>query len=126
MNKESNISIFIKDMRVNVRIGLLDFERVKPQSLLVSVELFTNPSYLREINQENIIDYAVIHSTIKKWEDREHIDLIETYLHELFDLSFGFKLIESCYISIGKQDIFNDTQQAGVRAFMHRKEWLNL
>ncbi len=124
MSEESQISIFVKQMRVNVRIGLQAYEKGKPQPLLVSVELFTAPSYLAAVDESKIIDYALIHEAVKSWETRPHVDLIETYLKELLDLAFGFEDINACRASISKPAIFEEAEGAGLTVFMRKADWV--
>ncbi len=115
----SYISIFVKEMRVNVRVGLLPAEKVSPQPLDVSVELFVAPSYLQS---EEIVDYAIIHKAIKAWENREHVELLETLMQELLSLGFGFDVVEAVRVSISKPTIFKETQKAGVNAYLQRAD----
>lgn len=123
MSKESYISVFVKQMRVNVRIGLHEFEKDKPQPLDVSVELFTDVSYLSGIDKDKIIDYALIYEAIKAWETRGHVELIETYLNEVLQLAFGFENVTACRVSISKSDIFEEAEGAGLEVFMRREDW---
>lgn len=123
MNKESYISVFAKNMRVNVRIGLKNFERAAPQFLDVSVELFTDVHYLTQVDEGSIIDYALIYEAIKAWESRDHVDLIETYLKELLELGFFFSNVTALRASISKPDIFDEAQAAGLEVFIRRADY---
>ncbi len=116
----SYISIFVKEMRVNVRVGLLPAEKVSPQPLDVSVELFVAPSYLQS---DEIVDYAIIHKAIKAWENREHVELLETLMQELLSLGFGFEAVEAVRVSLGKPVIFQETNAAGVSAYIRREDF---
>ena len=123
MNNESHISIFVRDMRVNVRIGLEDFEREAPQPVDVSVELFTSVDYLSGVDAGSIIDYAKIHEVVKGWENRAHVELIETYLKELIALGFSFEAVTALRASIRKPDIFENANAAGLEAFIRREDF---
>ncbi len=117
------ISIFIKDMRVNVRVGLLEAERVSPQPLDISVELFVAPSYLKGVDETNIVDYADIYKAIKTWEDREHVELLESLLGEIVELGFGFEGVEALRASIAKPAIFDEAHGAGLSAYLRRADY---
>ncbi|MEM7651325.1 MAG: dihydroneopterin aldolase [Pseudomonadota bacterium] len=123
MSKESTISIFVKQMRVNVRIGLHDFEKEAPQPLDVSIELFAHPDYLKTSDEASIIDYAKLHDAIKGWGARSHVELIETYLKELITLGFSFEKVTAVRASISKAEIFEAAQGAGLSAYIHREDW---
>lgn len=107
-------------MRVNVRIGLHDFEKIEPQPLDVSIELFAAPDYLE--NKE-IIDYAKLHDAILAWEERAHVELIEAYLKELITLGFSFSSVDAVRASISKPEIFEKTNAAGLGGFIQRQDW---
>jgi len=123
MSKESTISIFVKQMRVNVRIGIHDFEKTAPQPLDVSVELFAPLEYLNGVDAASIIDYAIIHDAVQVWEDREHVELIEAYLQELLTLGFEFENVNAVRASISKPAIFENAEAAGLEVFMTRADW---
>lgn len=123
MMNESYISIFVKSMRINLRIGLEDFEKEAPQPIDVSVELFTSPDYLFSADPDSIIDYAQIHECLKSWEAREHVELLETYMQEILELGFGFENVTAMRASISKPEIFEQAEHAGLEAFIHRQDY---
>lgn len=123
-SKESYISIFVKEMRVQLRLGLYDFEKEAPQAADVSIELFADVSYLSEVDNEKIIDYAKIHEAIKSWEERDHVELVETYLKELLMLGFYFDRVNAVRASISKAEIFDETNAAGLEVFIRREDWI--
>ena len=125
MNKESTISVFVKEMRVNLRIGIHDFERQAPQPVDVSVELFADISYLSEVDNDSIIDYAKLYEAIKTWEGRAHVELIEDYLKELLTLGFFFDRVVAVRASISKANIFEETDAAGLEVFIRREDWIS-
>lgn len=123
MNKDSYVSIFVKEMHVNVRIGLLDAEKQAPQALDVAVEVLTDPGYLKNVTKETIIDYAGIYNAVMAWESRTHVDLLETLAYELLDVCFAPSPVQAVKVSVSKPDIFPKAQAAGVKIFMTRHDW---
>ncbi len=119
----SYISIFVKNMQLHVRIGLLDHEKLAPQRLNVSIELFAAPDYLQS---DEIIDYSILYTHLEAWEHRPHTELLETLLQELIELAFSFPTVITAEIYIEKPDIFEKTQQAGISAKVTRADYLNL
>lgn len=111
----SYLSIFVKNMHVHVRIGLLDVERTAPQPLQVSVEVFANLEYLSQaVAGEALMDYAQLHKAIKAWETRPHTELLETLLQDLLQHAFALPQAQRVQASIGKTQIFDQAQQAGL------------
>lgn len=119
---EGHACVFLRDMEVNIRIGLKPEERTRPQRVLVNVELYTDAvSYLSAPSEQSIIDYDRIRRAVNEWPERPHVDLLETYARELLDLAFGFESVTAARISISKPDIYPDVEAAGVEAFLTRE-----
>lgn len=123
MDKQSHVSIFVKDMRVPVRIGLLDSEKLAPQALDVSVELLAGIDYLAQGAGGAIVDYAAVYEHVLSWQDRPHVELLESLAQELVDFGFGFTPVQAVRVSVAKPDIFDSAQQAGIGVFMLRQDW---
>lgn len=123
---ESHACIFVREMRVNIRIGLHARE-AKPQPVVVNVELYADPvKYLGVVSEENIIDYQTIHDAVMEWPGRAHVKLVETYVRELLDLAFGFPDVIAAKVSLSKAEIFPAAEGAGVEVFMMRKDYKKL
>lgn len=120
IDNESYISVFVRDMRVSVRIGLLETEKNAPQPLDVSVELFAAPDYLAQSLAGDIIDYSKLYDFIAAWEIRPHTELLETLAQDLLAFGFEFPAVRAVKLSLAKPEIFDKTQQAGIQIFMQR------
>lgn len=126
MENNSHVKVIVKDMIVDVRIGLHPHEQEgeRSQRVIVNVELFAvTQGYLENPSRENIIDYDYIYDGIKEWSARAHTLLIETYLKELVDLCFRDERVNACRVSVTKPDIFEEAERVGVEVFMKREDW---
>ncbi|MGQ0527185.1 MAG: dihydroneopterin aldolase [Alphaproteobacteria bacterium] len=120
----SYVSIFVRDIYVQTRIGILAREKQSTQGLRVSIELYAEPvSYLRKVTERNIIDYDRIHQTVEGWSRNPHTDLIETYVRELLVVAFSFKQVTAARIMVGKPDIYESADLAGVETFLKRADF---
>ena len=125
MENNSHVKIVLREMTVDVRIGLHEHEKGAAQRILINAELFAAPGlYLQTASRETIIDYDRIRNAILQWAERPHTLLIETYLKELVDLCFMDARIEACRVSVAKPDIFKDVKHVGVEVFMRREDWI--
>ncbi|MFT3811285.1 MAG: dihydroneopterin aldolase [Micropepsaceae bacterium] len=113
--------VLLRDLVTEVPLGLHPWERHKerPQRIVVNVELFahTNGPFG---GRETIVDYDEIRNELKRWRERDHVELIETLLEELVALCFRNARVEACRVSIMKPDIFNEAGGAGVEAYRVR------
>ncbi|MCC7305790.1 MAG: dihydroneopterin aldolase [Alphaproteobacteria bacterium] len=120
--QDSYACIYLRDMEVKVRVGLHPWER-KPQRLRITVELYTDPAAYLKSPEKNFLDYDKIRKAVMEWPGRPHIDLIETFVKELLDLSFSFKTVDAARVAVSKPDIFPESQGPGVEVFMRKAEY---
>lgn len=121
---ESTVKVFLKNMELDVRIGLHDHEIGRTQRVHVSVELYACcKTYLNNATRESIIDYSHIYEALKSWAQRPHVLLIETYISDLMAICFADQRVQAVRVAITKPDIFPEAETAGVAVFMHRADW---
>ncbi len=122
--QESSVKIFLDSVEVALRIGIYPHEEERPQRALVDVELYADPAlYLKGVNKDTIIDYAVFYNAIISWADRPQVRLIEDYLKELVELCFVHEMVTACRVGIKKADVFGENQGAAIEVFMNRSDF---
>ncbi|NOX14990.1 MAG: dihydroneopterin aldolase [Epsilonproteobacteria bacterium] len=97
------MQIYIKNLSFNAILGLLDFERKKPQKIIVDAKIKYNQK------DGNFIDYAKVAELIKSTIITNKFLLIEDALKKLVS-EIKDKFPPSCQIKlkISKPDILND------------------
>jgi dihydroneopterin aldolase len=125
MENNSHVKIILRELELNLRIGLYAHEQEggKSQRIIVNVELYVPVSYLRAVDESKLVDYGALRERIKEWEQRDHTLLIETYVNDVLALCFEDARVEAARVSVVKPDIFADVERAGVEVFMHRADW---
>ena len=96
--------IEIEDLTFKSIIGLLDFERVKEQSVVVDVSIDYN------YTKDNFINYVNVADIVKKTIIKNRFELLEDALNSTKDAivrEFGNSM-EKLYIKISKPDILDD------------------
>jgi dihydroneopterin aldolase len=117
----------LTNARIQVRLGIYDFEKLEPQPIVVSVRLSIPFSALPKIKSiRDTVDYEPIRNFIRAWEQRPHVDLIETLLHELVSFCFEDVRVEQVEASIRKSAIFDEVEEVGVGITTNRQDWLEL
>ncbi len=76
------MSIIIENFKFQTIIGILDFERINSQEIIV----FLQADYKFDIKNRTFIDYAIIYKLIKDSMINMKFKLIEEALIYLFDL----------------------------------------
>lgn len=98
------MTIHIEDLTLNVIIGLLDFERDKPQRVIINLEC----TY--EYTDNNFIDYAHIVELIEHKLHQERYLLLENALLGLKETIYKtFPQLFSLHIKISKPDILDNS-----------------
>jgi dihydroneopterin aldolase len=94
------MTIHIEDLTFDVIIGLLDFERDKPQRVIINLEA----SY--DYSDDNFIDYADIVLLIQNELKEKRYELLENALTGLKEILYTtYPNIETLWIKISKPDI---------------------
>ena len=97
------MTIHIEDLTFDVIIGLLDFERDRPQRVIINLEAYYNYS------DNQFIDYADIVLLIKDKLKVERYTLLENALLGINELVHStYPHIEKLSIKISKPDILSE------------------
>jgi len=95
--------IHIEDLKFQAIIGILDFERVRPQDVIVNLEI----SY--DYVKNDFINYADVSEVLKSIMIQEQFLLLEDALSFLSNkLKKDFPAINGLYIKITKPSIMPD------------------
>ena len=114
----------LRDIRLDVRLGIHAHEQDAPQPISVSVELFGADGYSpvgRRIDR--VIDYDRVRDFVLAWRARPQVPLIEELLAQLVDFCFEDERVGAVQASILKTAIFPETREAGVEVRCTRASW---
>jgi 7,8-dihydroneopterin aldolase/epimerase/oxygenase len=96
--------IHIEELEFDTIIGILDFERVTPQKVIIN--LWIDYDYIDEF-----IDYAEVSSYLKEYIRKSEFLLIEDALSSVSkNLKEKFPLINRLYLKITKPSIMPDSR----------------
>ena len=96
------MKIEISDLTFNCIIGILDFERIKKQKVIINI------SFEYDYSKDLFIDYSEISALIKKTMKKQKFLLLEDailYFESLLQNSYKIKNLK---IKISKPDILKD------------------
>jgi len=97
------VIIHIQDLKFQCIIGILDFERVTPQDIIIDIDI----DYTYKNN--TFINYANVVDVVKNTMINNKFELIEQALENLtLKLVKNFYLIDSLSIKITKPSILKD------------------
>lgn len=108
--------IFVKDLRVDCIIGILESERVKTQPLLVSMELEKDLKECAKTGDlDKSINYAALSERVKSYIIQRKALLLEELSEELCKLILKEFKPESVTIRLNKPEAVADAMAAGVQ-----------
>lgn len=110
-------------IKVDMSIGILDFEKIKKQTVIVNVTAYGNargkPSSISQC-----LDYSKVCEFVKSWEQRKHVDLLETLLFEVLDFCFSQDTrIFQVEAEIIKPNVIDYVDAVGVGANLSREHF---
>jgi dihydroneopterin aldolase len=96
------MTICIEDLKFQCIIGILDFERTKPQDVIVNVEI-------KYDYKKGFINYADVAELIKNLMKKSDFLLIEDAIESInLNLTKEYDSIENIFIKITKPSILRD------------------
>ena len=107
--------VIIKNLILNIFIGIHNFEKNKKQRVRFNIEVVTNP-YIKPSNKDlsTILNYEDLINKIKLLVKKQHHDLIEDLAENIFKIIFQNKLVKKTNIKIEKLDIIKNSESVGV------------
>ena len=113
--------VIIKDLILNIFVGIHNFEKKKKQRVKFNVEILTNP-YVFPNNKDlkSIINYEEIVSKIEKLTSLKHHELLEDLSENIFNMIFQNKLVKKVNLKIEKIDILKKTKSVGIEVSKSR------
>ena len=107
--------VIIKDLILNISIGIHNFEKKKRQRVKFNIEILTNP-YVTPNNKDlnSILNYEEIVSKIEKIAYLKHHELFEDLAENIFNMIFRNKLVKKINLKIEKLDILKKTKSVGI------------
>lgn len=109
MATSSERRIFIRDLRLQVSIGIYDFELAKPQAVVINVQLLLRqPDREADDDIANVLNYDVIHDGITTLVKSRHFNLQETLVEAILDLCLAQPQVVEARVSTEKPDVYKD------------------
>jgi len=101
--------IFIRDFRLQVSIGIHDFEKEGPQTVVVNVDLLLGGEDSAHNDRiANVLNYDVVHGGIMALAKSRHFNLQETLVDAILDLCLAQPGVIEARVSTEKPDVYKD------------------
>jgi len=107
--------VIIKNLILNIFIGIHNFEKKKKQRVRFNIEVVTNPN-IKPNNKDlaTILNYEDLINKIKLLVKKQHHELIEDLAENIFEIIFQNRLVKKTSIKIEKLDIIKNSESVGI------------
>ncbi len=99
---KKNLKINIKDLSFKCIVGILDFERVKKQKVIINI------SFTYTYKKNSFIDYSHIAKLVEKKMKKKKFELLEDAIIYFENLLYKKYQIKDLKLSISKPDILKN------------------
>ena len=107
--------VIIKDLILNISIGIHAFEKRKKQRVRFNIEILTNPHiYPNNKDLTSILNYEEVVKKIEKLTHLKHHELIEDLAENILNMIFRNKLVRKINLKIEKIDILKKANSVGI------------
>ena len=113
--------VVIKNLILNIFIGIHDFEKKKKQKVRFNIEVETNPN-TKPSNKDfsTIVDYETLVNKIKALVKKQHHELLEELAENIFRIIFQNKLVKKANVKLEKLHIIKESESVGVDITKYR------
>ena len=102
-------TIFIKDLRLDMAIGITSVERAKRQRVVVNISLFCDLSVAaKSENIDDTVNYFSVAKTIEALALSRHFDLLETFAEEIAALCLDYDGVDRVSVKAEKPNIVSE------------------
>jgi len=107
--------VIIKDLTLNIFIGIHSFEKKKKQRVKFNLEILTDP-YVPPNSKDlnSILNYEEVVMQIEKLANLKHHELLEDLAENIFNIIFKNKLVKKINLKLEKLDILKKTKSVGI------------
>ena len=107
--------VIIKNLVLNIFIGIHNFEKKKKQRVRFNIEVVTNPN-IKPNNKDltTILNYEDLINKIKLLVKKQHHKLIEDLAENILEIIFQNRLVKKTNIKIEKLDIIKNSESVGI------------
>ena len=113
--------VIIKDLILNIFIGIHNFEKKKKQRVRFNIEVITDPN-IKPNNKDlsTILNYEDVINKIQTVVKKQHHELIEDLAENIFKIIFQNRIVKKTNVKIEKLDIVKNSESVGIEFSKNR------
>ncbi len=115
--------VIIKNLILNIFVGLHDFEKEKKQRVRINLEISSDGNLKPDNkNLQSIINYEEVINKISFIANKKHHELLEDLAENIFEIIFNYKIVKKIKLKLEKLDIIKETESVGIEITKRKNE----
>ena len=107
--------IFIKDLLIQTVIGVYEWERNKPQDILLNIRLLTDTRQAAETDViEDCVDYAEMTKKIQTYAKISQRHTVESFAEDVAKMCLEHPLVKKVIVKVEKPGVLEGTTSVGL------------
>jgi len=111
--------IIVRNLQLDMHIGIYDYEKKAPQRVLVNVE--ADIRGMANWTIENTLSYEDVVNAISRIAANGHINLVETFAELIAAYCLQQPMVQAVKVGVVKPDVIKTTEAVGVEIFRIRE-----
>ena len=107
--------VFVRDLELDVLIGIYEIEKQKPQRIIVNIDLsVTEGEGPKDDDISHVVSYEVIVKKVETIIAEGHINLVETLCEKIAASCLKDKRVMAARVRVEKPDVIPNARSVGV------------
>ena len=107
--------VFVRDLEIMALIGIYDHEKVKPQRIIVNIDLSVHEAEGPVTDEiSHVVSYEIIAKKVEAIVAEGHVNLVETLAEKFAEACLRDKRVAAARVRIEKPDIIPNARSVGV------------
>ncbi len=108
-------TVFLKELRVETVIGVFEWERRVPQTILIDLEMATDAAAAAKSDElQDTLDYKAIAKRVEDFSKNNPCRLIETLAQKIADILLDEFNVAQAKVSVSKPGAIRGSKTVGV------------
>jgi dihydroneopterin aldolase len=105
--------VFVRDLDCQALIGIYDHEKIKPQRIVVNIDLSVDEGS-GDDDISHVVSYEVVVKKVEAILEEGHINLVETLCEKIAQACLRDKRVIAARVRVEKPDIIPNARSVGV------------
>lgn len=112
------------DLTIQLRTGCNPLEKHGPQAVVVHADAWAPVDAVSDPHDiTQVVDYEVIFLAIRKLEQNDHCECLESSILEVMDAIFSIPIVTTAFVSMHKPHVYNGQGTPSIALQMTREQW---